>query len=245
MDQGIYTAASGAIAMEERLAIIANNLANLNTTGFKKDHMSNEKFSKLLDTSSLYPGQFRTVPIDVITGAHTIDTTPGPCQKTGNPLDVALAGEGYFVVNTENGPRYTRDGSFHISPEGLLVTAQGYSVQGEGGDIPIDAGDVVIDAQGNITLNRNSVDKLQVVNIPAENLIRQGNNLFAVKEGTVPEGVESVDVSQGFLEAANVEPVKEMVQLIETQRAYEAYQKMIRSLNDAYSYSMRNVGTAS
>jgi flagellar basal-body rod protein FlgF len=244
MDQGIYTAASGAIAMEERLAVISNNLANLNTVGFKKDRMSNEEFSKLLDTSSLYPGQYRTIPIDVITSTYSIDTTPGPSQKTGNPLDVALVGDGFFVVNTENGPRYTRAGSFHISPEGLLVTAQGYAVQGEGGDIALGSGEVVIDPKGNITLNRETLDTLQVVNIPTEALVRQGNGLFAMKEGYSPEAVVSVNVSQGFLEAANIEPVKEMVQLIETQRAYEAYQRVIRSLNDAYSYSMRNVGTA-
>jgi flagellar basal-body rod protein FlgG len=83
-----------------------------------------------------------------------------------------------------------------------------------------------------------------VVNIPAEALVRQGYGLFDIKEGYSPEPVESVNVSQGFLEAANIDPVKEMVQLIETQRAYEAYQRVIRSLNDAYSYSMRNVGTA-
>jgi flagellar basal-body rod protein FlgF len=243
MDQGIYTAASGAIALEDRLAVISNNIANLNTTGFKKDQMSFEQFQKLLDTSSLHPGQYRTVPIDVITSSHSIDITPGPCQKTGNPLDVALVGDGFFVVNTEKGARYTRAGSFHISPEGLLVTAQGYSVQGQGGDITLEAGQVVIDPKGNITLGSTTVDALQVVSIPPDALVRQGNALFAVKEGSSPEPVESVDVSQGFLEAANVDPVKEMVEMIATQRAYEAFQKVIRSVNDAYSYSMRNVGT--
>jgi flagellar basal-body rod protein FlgG len=244
MDQGIYTAASGAIAMEERLAVISNNLANLNTVGFKKERMSNEEFARLLDASSLYPGQYRTIPIDVIVSTYSIDTTPGPSQKTGNPLDVALVGDGFFVVNTENGPRYTRAGSFHISPEGLLVTAQGYAVQGEGGDIALESGEVVIDPKGIITLNRETLDTLQVVNIPAEALVRQGYGLFNIKEGYSPEPVDTVNVSQGFLEAANIDPVKEMVQLIETQRAYEAYQRVIRSLNDAYSYSMRNVGTA-
>jgi len=244
MDQGIYTAASGAIAMEERLAVISNNLANLNTVGFKKERMSNEEFARLLDTSSLYPGQYRTIPIDVITSSYSIDTTPGPSQKTGNPLDVALVGDGFFVVNTENGPRYTRAGSFHNSPEGLLVTAQGYAVQGEGGDIALESGEVVIDPKGNIILNRETLDTLQVVNIPSEALVRQGYGLFDIKEGYSPEPVESANVSQGFLEAANIDPVKEMVQMIETQRAYEAYQRTIRSINDAYSYSMRNVGTS-
>jgi flagellar basal-body rod protein FlgG len=244
MDQGIYTAASGAIAMEARLDMIANNLANLNTAGYKKDRINYQDFSKLLDASSLYPGQFRSIPVDVVTKATTIDLSQGPCRETGNPLDVAIAGKGFFVVNTSNGPRYTKDGSFHISPEGVLVNAQGLSVQGEGGDIALGSGHVGIDRTGNISMNDTSIDKLQLVDIPADKLIRQGNGLFAVKEGTAPEAVESVDLIQGFLESANVEPVKEMVLMIETQRAYDAYQRVIRSLNDAYAKSMTNVGTS-
>jgi flagellar basal-body rod protein FlgF len=244
MDQGIYTAASGAIAMEERLAVISNNLANMNTVGFKKDRLNYEQFSKLLDTASLYPGQYRAIPIDVVARTQTIDTTPGPSQKTGNPLDVSIVGEGFFVVNTEGGTRYTRAGSFHLTPEGLLVTAEGYAVQGEGGDITLGPGEVVIDTKGDIIFNNENVGKFQLVNIPAESLVRSGYGLFTVKEGYSPESVDSVNISQGFLEAANVEPVKEMVEMIATERAYEAFQRVIRSVNDAYSYSMRNVGTA-
>jgi len=247
MDQGMYTAAAGAIAMEERLTIISNNVANLNTIGFKKDHMSFEQFSKLLDTSMLAEGQYRVIPIDVVALSPTIDVTPGSPVETGNPLDVAMIGDGFFVVSTEDGPRYTRAGSFQLTTDNILVTPQGYRVQGEGGDISIDTttGNVIIgiDSRGKITYDDTDVDTLQVVRIAPEVLVRKGNNLFDVKEGYVPEPVETPSMSQSYLEAANVEPVSEMVDMIATQRAYDAFQKMIRSINDAYSFSIRNVGT--
>jgi flagellar hook-basal body protein len=146
----MYTAAAGEIAMEYRLNIISNNIANLNTTGFKKDRMSFEQFMKQLDTSSLYPGQYRRVPIDVISESRSIDLSPGAPVKTGNALDIAVRGEGFFVVNTDRGTRYPRAGSFELSTENTIVTPQGYSLQGNGGDITIDPekGHLVVDSTG-------------------------------------------------------------------------------------------------
>lgn len=209
--------------------------------------MSFEQFSKLLDTSMLAEGQYRVIPIDVVALSPTIDVTPGSPVETGNPLDVAMIGDGFFVVSTEDGPRYTRAGSFQLTTDNILVTPQGYRVQGEGGDISIDTttgnGIIGIDSRGKITYDDTDVDTLQVVRIAPEVLVRKGNNLFDVKEGYVPEPVETPSMSQSYLEAANVEPVSEMVDMIATQRAYDAFQKMIRSINDAYSFSIRNVGT--
>lgn len=247
MDQGMYTAAAGAIAMEERLNVISNNVANINTIGFKKDHVSFEQFSKVLDTSMLAQGQYKVIPIDVIALNPSVDVTPGTPMETGNPLDVAINGEGFFVINTVGGPRYTRAGSFQLNTDNVLVTPQGYRVQGENGDISIDIttgeGVIGIDSRGTINYDDTDVDTLQVVQIPSEALVRKGNNLFDVKQGYTPVPVEKPSISQSYLEAANVEPVREMVDMIATQRAYDAFQKMIRSINDAYSFSMRNVGT--
>ena len=243
MDQGIYIAASGAIAMEQRLEIIANNLANVNTTGFKKDSISFEDFQKSLDTSRLCPGQYRSTPVDVVIGKQYIDTTQGGFRNTGNPLDVTIAGEGFFVVNTPDGTRYTRAGSFTLSPEGLLVTPQGYAVQGEGGDITIDQGAVIIDSDGTISVDGNVVDKLQIRSIEEYALVRQGNATFSVRQGYAPGTVESPDIRQMCLEASNVDPIGEMVDLISTQRAYESYQKIMKAFTDTYAQSMHNVGT--
>ncbi len=243
MDQGIYTAAAGAIAMEDRLTVIANNLANVNTTGFKKDAVSFQDFQKQLDTSSLYPGQYRATPVDVMVGRQYIDSTQGGFRDTGNSLDVAISGEGFFAVSTPDGIRYTRAGSFTISPEGLLVTPQGYTVQGEGGDIALGNGKVYIDTNGTVMLDGNVVDVLQVVSIEEEALERQGNARFTIKQGYGPEAVESRNIQQGYVESSNVDPIMEMVSLITTQRAYESYQKVIKSFSETYALSMRNVGS--
>ncbi|HNY65647.1 MAG TPA: flagellar basal-body rod protein FlgF [Deltaproteobacteria bacterium] len=243
MDQGMYTAAAGAIAMEERLSIIANNLANVNTVGFKKDAVSYQDFQKALDASMLYPGQFQTKPVDVVIGGQYIDATQGGIRETGNPLDAAIVGEGFFAVSTPDGIRYTRAGDFTLSTEGLLVTQQGYPVQGEGGDITIGNGKVAIDPHGTITVDGTVVDRLQVVTIQEAGLERQGNSLYAPRQGFATEPVESPEVRQGFIESSNVDPVIEMVGLISTQRAYEAFQRVIRSVNDTYTQSMQSVGS--
>lgn len=243
MDQGIYTAASGAIAMEQRLDIIASNLANVNTTGFKKDSISFEDFQKSLDTSKLYPGQYRATPVDVVIGKQFIDSTQGGFKNTGNPLDVTIVGEGFFVVNTPEGTRYTRAGSFTLSPEGLLITPQGYTVQGQGGDITIGQGIAIIDPDGTVSVDGSVVDKLQISSIEEDALVRQGNSVFSVREGSAPSTVESPNVRQMCLEESNVDAITEMVGLINTQRAYESYQKIIRAFSDTYSQSIHNVGT--
>jgi len=176
-------------------------------------------------------------------GEYYIDSTQGSYRKTGNPLDVAVVGDGYFVVNTEDGQRYTRAGSFRVSNEGLLTTQQGHSVQGEGGDIALGPGDVKINSDGTVRLNGNIIDVLQLVNVQDDSLERSANGLFDVKEGYAPEPVEYPDVSQGSIETSNVDPVKEMVGLISTQRAYESFQRVMKSFNDSYSLAIRNVGT--
>jgi len=243
MDQGIYTAAAGAIAMEEMLAIISNNLANINTAGFKKNALVFEDFQKTLDTSMLSPGQYRAVPVDVVAGGQYIDMAQGSFKDTGNPLDVAVVGEGFFVVNTENGLRYTKAGSFQISPEGLLVTPQGHAVQGEGGDITAGSGQVTIDSRGAVMVDGEATDVLQIAVIERDALERAGGSLFTVRDGYAPAIVEAPDIRQGCIESANVDPIVEMVGLITTQRAYEAFQRIIRSVSDSYTQSVHNVGT--
>lgn len=247
MDQGIYTAASGAIAMEERLNVISHNIANVNTVGFKRDNVQYREFTRSLDTSMLALGQYRVVPVDVVAMRPTVDLTPGVPEKTGNALDVAINGNGFFAVATDKGIRYTRAGSFMLSADNTLVTPQGYRVQGAGGDITIDTstgnGVIVIDPTGRISYDDTEVDSLQIVDIPAEALVREGGNLFSVRGGFTPEPVEKPSVSQGYLERSNVEPVTEMVELIATQRAYEAFQRTMRTVDEAYSSSIRNVGT--
>jgi len=243
MDQGIYTAAAGAIGMEARLNIISNNIANINTIGFKKDDISFEEFERLLDTSTLAQGQYKRIPTDVIAEEGHIDKTQGPVHHTGNPLDLAIIGKGFFVVKTPKGMRYTRAGNFHISLDGLLVDINGNAVQGEGGDIALEQGKVIVSPDGNINENGDSIDKLKIVDIPSKYLVKEGKNLFNIRKGGTPAPVDIPSISQGSLEMSNVEAVKEMVGLITTQRAYESFQKVIKTFKDTYSMSIRDIGT--
>jgi flagellar basal-body rod protein FlgG len=245
MDQGVYTAAAGAMAMELRLAVIANNLANVDTVGFKKDHVNFEKYVKQLETLPLAEGEYQRIAEDVITKEYYIDTSQGSSRLTSNPLDVALIGDGYFAVSTEGGERYTRAGSFQRSIDGLLIDQGGNPIQGEGGDIQLGTGDVIIASDGTLTVGGQVVDKLKVVDIPDDQLVKSGRNLFEVREGYTPVEAENAQIQQGTLEMSNVNAIKEMLGLVETQRAYELFQKMIRTENDAYGQSIRNVGTVS
>ena len=243
MDQGVYTAAAGAMAMELRLAVIANNLANVDTVGFKKDHVNFEEYVKQLETIPLAEGEYQRRAEDVVTKEYYIDTTQGSSRLTGNPLDVALIGDGYFAVSTEGGDRYTRAGSFQRTIDGLLADQQGNPIQGEGGDIQLGKGEVLIGRDGTVNVDGQAVDKLKVVDIPEDQLVKSGRNLFEVKEGYEPVAVENPEIEQGTLEMSNVDAIQEMLGLVETQRAYDMFQKMMRTENDAYGQSIRNVGT--
>lgn len=243
MDQGIYTAAAGAMAMELKLHVIANNLANTSTIGFKKDEVNFERYLKQLDTSALATGEYQRISEDVIAKEYYIDTTQGAIRQTGNPLDVALSGDGYFVVSTEQGPRYTRAGAFQRSQEGLLTDQEGNAVQGDGGDIAIGNGTVIIARDGSVSVEGALVGTLQVVDIPPDQLQKKGQNLFAVADGYAPTATENPKVQQGAVESSNVDSIKGMLGLIETQRAYEAFQKMMKTANDTYGQSIRNVGS--
>lgn len=242
MDQAIYTAASGALAMETKLAIISNNIANVSTAGFKKDYVSFEKYLRPLDTNPLVPVQYQRIPEDVITRDNYVDVSQGDVRQTSNPLDVALIGEGYLVVSTNEGLRYTRAGSFQRNQEGYLADQEGNPLQSEGGSISIGNGTVVIGRDGTVTVDGTSAGRLQVVTIPPDALVKVGRNHFNVKPGVTPVAASSPVMQQGAIELSNVNAVQEMLGLIETQRAYEAFQKMMRTVSDAYGLSIRNVG---
>jgi len=240
MEQGLYTAAAGAKAMEERLAAISNNIANVSTNGFKKDGVTFEEYLRKLDTSKLAEGEYRRIPADVVAKQAYIDTTPGALIQTGNPLDVAIPEEGFFAVQTPEGVRYTRNGAFVRSSEGALVTAQGYPVLGQGGQITLGQGEVIITANGTIQVNRQTVDTLQVYDIPREQLVRAGDGLYN-STGTATAQT-NVRVEHGALEGSNAQAIPEMLTLIATQRSYESLQKVMRSYSDINNLSIRGVG---
>ncbi|NPV28724.1 MAG: flagellar basal-body rod protein FlgG [Firmicutes bacterium] len=255
MLRALYTAASGMTAQQFNIDTISHNLANVNTTAFKRVR---PEFQDLLYLTIRRPvaveGGAAGAPtgIDVglgvrAAGSHTI-FQQGSLQPTGNPLDLALSGPGFFVVKGPGDEElYTRDGSFKLDGEGRLVTTDGYLVQGEDGDIeiPPEAKEISVSADGTITYlssedsKPQEVDKLLIVQfINPAGLEKLGRNIYrATAASGEPQevgenGSQNVTVEQGFLESSNVQVVEEMVSLITAQRAYELNSKAVQAADE-------------
>jgi len=219
MDPSFYQLAAAAGYGEARMAILANNLANAATGGFKADQVT---FSEALDAATGAP---------VVGATQYIDPAPGPVRQTGAPFDLAIDGNGYFVVDTADGRRFTRDGAFRLSEDGTLVTRDGDPVQGGGGAIAIDpqAREAHVDGAGRVWVDEAQVGQIDVVAFPAGSPpAKAGGNLFT---GSGDTPVDNPKVIPGALEGSNVSVIAEMTRMIEISRGYEAYQKLVQTLD--------------
>lgn len=250
--QSLYTAATGMQAMETKLDVIANNLANNNTTGFKKDRAN---FEDLLYRQHRLPGSqdadgnITATGVDVGLGVRVSSTQAdfdqGAMQNTGNQLDLAIEGEGFFAVTGPNGETlYTRAGNFNINANGDVVmgsAAIGYPLE-PGINIPEEAVGISISGTGEVSYqqagqtNLTQAGTLQLANfVNADGLLKMGDNLFAETEASgaatiaVPGSPGFGFVQQGFLEASNVEATTELIDLINTQRSFELNSQVIRA----------------
>jgi len=239
MVKGLHTAALGMLPKTMKMDVIANNLANVNTTGYKKSDLFTRE---LIKADLLGKKNSHSDPITKIPEKFTIDFSQGRLEQTNNPLDLAINGEGYFAVETDNGVKYTRNGHFGISEEGALVTSDGYKVLGEGGEIyltnpqKIQAEQLVITKDGEIMMGRKVIDKLQVVSFPqdetGQNVLQYaGNNLYSAPNEYSAESVNlsNYDIQQGYLESSNVNALEEMVEMIHLNAAIQIDQKVIKS----------------
>jgi flagellar basal-body rod protein FlgF len=265
--RGLYTGASGMSAQQARLDAISNNLANVDTDGFKRDVAVHKSFAQLLlrrindDGVTLNPfGSADVAPVvgKVGTGVETnelfTELEQGALKQTQNDFDLAMDGDGYFSISTPYGERYTRNGAFVLGKEGFLETKEGYKVLGRNGPIEVKANNFKVDKEGNVYVNRSYqddpfrlvsreentwdrlelLDSLKVVDFEKDRfLAKQGSSLWKATEESGEANVlargELPKVVQGFVEASNVNPVLEMVRMIEVNRAYEANQKTIQS----------------
>ncbi len=273
MVRGLFTGASGMLAQQHRMDAISNNLANADTSGYKRDVSVHKAFPELLLRRTADDGvvqfPYRNEPVGSIDKAPVVGRLgtgveqnevftifeQGAVKETSNSFDLALEGEGFFAVDTPYGERYTRNGSFTIGPERLLVTQQGYPVLGEDGNpIEVQQNNFAVDEEGRVFANEefmNDPDRLvqmrengwdETVQIGTLRLVGVEEPRYLRKEGgnlwsTTRESGEAMDrldaqrpaVLQGFLETANVNPVTEMTQMIEVNRAYESNQKAIQT----------------
>lgn len=252
MLRGIYTAASGMLKDMQRQDVVANNLANVSTPGYKRDMAVCRSFADLLiqrENDQEPAGRAVSGKNPIIgslgfgTGVYSTVTIhePGGLQETDNPLDVAIAGEGYFVVDTPQGRRYTRDGSFTLNADGVLTDGQGQAVLGQQGPITIQGGEPVIDQTGRVFVNGQEVDRLQIVSFNnLAGLQKVGDNFFTTTENPVP--LNNPQVKQGFLEDSNVNVVREMVEMIDVMRSYEANQKVVQAQDGTLEKTVNEVG---
>jgi flagellar basal-body rod protein FlgG len=243
MNSGMYSALSGNIAAMKRMDVISNNLANINTPGFKKDMVS---FESMLAGNANPPAVPQSTTADPILQKENvyIDYATGPANQTGNVLDLAIDGDGFFTVSTPQGPAYTRQGNFRLTAEGTLVTSDGFPVMGQGGEIRIRGTKVEINSKGEISVDGVPSGTIAVVDFPKPyNLTKGGSALFvpADPQAAAPQPSRG-EIRQGHLEASNVDPISEMVQLIETNRYFEACQRVIQGYDNIAGKAANDLG---
>ena len=244
MIRGLYTSASGMVSSMDKNDTIANNLANLNTTGYKRQETIESEFGQELikridhqktDIGAMGSGAFVSGIAD--------DFTSGAYQETGNSLDLAISGEGFFAVQTDQGVKYTRNGEFTIDDQNQIVNQNGDPLLGQNGAIQLpEQGDVVIE-DNNVLVNGFEIDTIELVGFEnAEGLIREGDTMFTAGPDVGEEFVAEGLIEQGFLEESNVNPIEEMTRMIETTRSYEADQKAIQAHDDTLDAAINRVG---
>jgi len=243
MNSGMYAAVSGSLAAMRRLDVISNNLANVNTVGFKKDKMT---FEGLLASATNPPKVPQSTTADPILQKENIyvDYASGPVNQSGNPLDLAIDGDGFFAVTTPEGAAYTRQGNFRLAADGTLVTTDGYPVMGQqGGAIRFQGSRVEIGVDGEILVDGTSTGKISLVDFQKPySLTKIGSTLFLPTDPqAVPQPGKS-QIRQGHIEGSNVESISEMVQMIETNRYFEACSKVIKGFDDITAKAANELG---
>lgn len=230
-----------------RHEVLANNLANGSTAGFKRDDVAYP--AAPLPVPMPLPGLAPAPnPLTSVTDpVGWTDFSQGPIRGTGRALDAALSGSGFFVVDTPAGPRYTRGGSFEVARDGTLSLPGLGPVLGERGAIAVRSADVTISPDGQVRDGDRVVDRLRVVDFPRPyRLVKEAGGLFApVDPGAQPQPAEGTDVIGGSLEASNVDAVRTMVSIIELHRLYETYQRMIQAADETDGQAVNEIGRVS
>jgi flagellar basal-body rod protein FlgF len=236
-------ALSRMMALQQKMDIVGNNIANMNTTGFKAVQLLMKSEKENNSAPGIQPLDSR--PIIMATDFGTVrDTSTGAVKTTGNPLDVAIQGSGYFTVATPNGDRYTRDGVFQISSTGQLVDLSGNAVQGDGGEINIPAGttNVSIAGDGTISTPNRTLGKLKLVNFANEQALQpDGNNGLKAADGNAPTPLDNPKMVQGAVEQSNVNSVQQMTNMIEIQRQYQAAANIVKDAHDRQNRAIQEL----
>lgn len=255
MVRGLYTAYTGMKNEQNRLDIISNNLANVSTAGYKEESVANQAFDRLLtikikDVSEAYNDRaIGAMSLGVKMGEVYTDYRQGSVRETGNTFDLAIEGKGFFNLrmvnrNGEETIRYTRDGNFKMTRDGNIVDAYGNNLQCESGDlqVPPEASEIVVRDDGSVFANGAYVDRIITTDFEDyDHLEKYGDNVYQTVDGAVEQEASGL-IMQGFIEQSNVNSVREMVEMINITRAYEAGQKVIQTTDNMLEQATTSVG---
>lgn len=244
MIKGLYTSALGLAVQNRRQEVAANNLANSNSVGYKKEVVLAGSFPNMLVQRLQDPATPGKAPVvgglslgvridDVAT-----DYSRGILRESTNPLEMALRSDGYFVINTPSGERYTRNGEFKVDATGRLVTSDGYPVMGQAGELLLEQGDIQVSEDGRIYSGGKEVDRLRIVSF-ADTVVKEGSSLF---RGDDPQELDNPLIAQGFIEESNASAIEEMIGMISVMRAYESSQKLIQIQDNTLEKAVNEVG---
>lgn len=240
MSDGIYVALGGAVAQQRSLDVVANNVANASTTGFQADRVA---FAEAVSAAS---GGRTALPPSVAVSAIRPDLSPGALEATGNPLDVALQGDGWLAIRTPNGERYTRAGSLLLDRDGVLRTHAGHAV------LDTDRQPIVLPRNqpiefapdGTIRADGSAVAQLRVVRFQdPRSLVKEGLTFYTTAPGTRATAATDTTIVQGYLESANVNVMGGMNELINAGRAFDAFQRVIHGFSQIDERTARDIGS--
>ncbi len=247
MDSGFYSSFSGFAARMDALDLVANNLANANTTGYKAHHEFYRSFAAALSSQpSLIPAGTLPQAINTsinqfgVLGGSQLDLAQGTLETTGNDTDVALEGSGYLAVLTKNGVRYTRDGNFSLDKNRNLVTKEGdfvLSAQPNQNNKPIQipSGQITISPDGTLSVDGSVLSKLRIEDFPpGAQLTPEGNTYLIAPAGATPTAA-SATVRQGMLESSNSDPVRASIALIDLQRTAQMMERALSIFNNDFN----------
>lgn len=245
MDQVSVTAASGLHARMEALDMLANNLANATTGGYKLDREFYTLFNA--GTESNYEGGAPSQLPDV--KSQWTDYTQGTLQPTGNPLDLAITGQGFFTVNGPTGPLYTRNGGFRVSASGELTSADGYPVTGAGGTTiqTQSQSPITVAPDGTVEQDGQTLGQLEVVDFPDRGVLQKvaGSYFSNTNPKVQPQAAEGASIAQKQIEASNVSTAESAVRLVDVMRQFEMLQKAVSVTNDMNTKSLQEVARVS
>lgn len=225
MDSGYYAACTALLARSQAMDLVANNLANVSTPGYRAQH---DVFRSLLATA--LPGASplnHAINNYSVLGGSQVDLSQGSLEKTGNPLDLGIQGSGFFVVQTASGQVFTRNGNFHVSAQGKLVTSDGDTVIGESGPIQVVGEPISVSSDGTLSVNGAISGKLKMVDFPPGTPLESIGKTNYSAPAKAAKPATQASVQQGYLESSNVNPVMSTVELITLQRYAEIMQRAL------------------